>query len=243
MKYADSWAGYKIDLKKGRQRLNGAQATGYIRFRHDALGDIARVERQRKVMQALLKEIRQPSVIMATPRLLQAFAQNTQTNLTATELLTLGAFVARDAVLSESTLPGTFGDTYWEPDIPRLRRAAAELFYNVDPSSLSTLRVEVLNGSGLSGLGYATAARLQGYGFKSVRVRAAAPAETTRVIDRSGRPNVGRMVASSLRRAVLVRDGAQARVPPRAAADIIVILGQDLRGGRQSTSLRRVSPP
>jgi LCP family protein required for cell wall assembly len=255
MRYEDSWAGYKIDLKKGRQRLSGSQAAGYIRFRHDALGDIARVERQRKVMQALMKELRQPSVILATPRLLQAFAANTQTNLTATELMTLGAFVVRDAGLSEATLPGTFGESYWEPDIPRLRRLVADLFYNVDADSLSTLRVEVLNGSGLPGLGSLTAARLQGYGFKSVRVRGTALVDITRVIDRSGRPHVGRMVASSMRRAILARDNPAARdnratgdrraarQQPRGKADISVVLGQDLRGPRQSTMLRRVSPP
>jgi LCP family protein required for cell wall assembly len=243
MKYSDSWAGYKIDLKKGRQRLTGAQATGYIRFRYDALGDIARVERQRKVLRALMQELRQPSVVMATPRLLQAFAQNTQTNLTATELMTLGAFVARDAALAEITLPGTFGNTYWEPDIPKVRRLAADLFYNIDPDVLSTLRVEVLNGSGLPGLGSVTAARLQGYGFKSVRVRGGAPADVTRVIDRSGRPNIGRLVASSMRRAILARDPGGARLREGDGADVTVILGQDLRGGRQSTMVRQVSPP
>jgi LCP family protein required for cell wall assembly len=243
MKYTDSWAGYTIDLKKGRQRLTGGQATGYIRFRHDALGDIARVERQRKVMQALMRELRQPSVVMATPRLLQAFAQNTQTNLTATELMTIGAFVARDAALTEATLPGTFGETYWEPDTPKVRRLVAELFYNIDPDALAAIRVEVLNGSGLPGLGYVTASRLQGYGFKSVRVRAAAPADVTRVIDRSGRPNVGRMVASTMRRAVLARDQGGPRLREREGADVTVILGQDLRPQRQSTMVKPVSPP
>ena len=41
MKYTDRWAGLFIDLKKGRQHLNGRQAMGYVRFRHDALADTA----------------------------------------------------------------------------------------------------------------------------------------------------------------------------------------------------------
>jgi len=60
MKYTDSWAGFTVDLKKGRQHLNGKQATGYIRFRHDALGDIGRVERQHKVFMTLVRQLRQP---------------------------------------------------------------------------------------------------------------------------------------------------------------------------------------
>ena len=38
---------------KGYQHLDGEKAGQYVRFRHDELGDIGRVERQQKFMKAL----------------------------------------------------------------------------------------------------------------------------------------------------------------------------------------------
>jgi len=70
MKYTDNWASLRINLKKGRQVLNGTQAEGYIRFRHDALGDIGRVERQQKILMALFHKLKNPTMVMRTPQLI-----------------------------------------------------------------------------------------------------------------------------------------------------------------------------
>lgn len=53
MDYEDPYANLKIHLKKGYQHLDGEKAGQYVRFRHDELGDIGRVERQQKFMKAL----------------------------------------------------------------------------------------------------------------------------------------------------------------------------------------------
>ncbi|MBI3997699.1 MAG: LCP family protein, partial [Armatimonadetes bacterium] len=133
MKYTDSWAGFTIDLKKGRRHLNGQQAAGYIRFRNDALGDIGRVQRQHNVLMALFRQLKRPSTVLAAPRLLRAFAENTQTNLTPVELMALGAFALRvqGEPIQVHTLPGNFAPLYWEPDPPKVRSLVAGLFYGV----------------------------------------------------------------------------------------------------------------
>jgi LCP family protein required for cell wall assembly len=235
MKYTDSWAGYTIDLKKGRQLLNGEQATGYIRFRHDPLGDIGRVDRQRKVMHALLQQLKRPSTILDGPRLLQAFAANTQSDLNPVELATLGLFVLRAGgnPLREHTLPGFFTPTYWEPDLPKMRAMAADLFYGVTAEELASTTIEIQNGSGVPGLGWQVAARLEAVGFTSIRVRQApAPAEVTTVVDHAGRANVARMIASRLGRTVILR------APGSSDAGVTVILARDASRGAQ-----RAAPP
>lgn len=229
MKYTDTWAGLYIDLKKGRQVLNGRQAEGYIRFRKDATGDIGRVERQQKLLLALFRKLKQPAMVLRAPQLLRAFTENTQTNLTVGELITLALFASRlePADIHTATLPGTFAPQYWEPDWPRVRQVVTSMFYGVDPEVLAATRVEVLNGSGIPGAARRTAARLQQLGFHVVRVGTAPQrAEETVVFDRSGRREVARLLADLLGKA-LVTTGASAD-----GVDITVLLARDYSAHR-----------
>ncbi len=53
------------DLKAGCQTLDGPQALGYVRMRHqDPEGDLGRVKRQRAVMEAIAKKAATPSTLM-----------------------------------------------------------------------------------------------------------------------------------------------------------------------------------
>jgi predicted HD superfamily hydrolase involved in NAD metabolism len=56
MKY-DDYAGHlHINLKKGKQILNGDQALGFVRYRHYVDGDFSRMKNQQKFFKAFLKE-------------------------------------------------------------------------------------------------------------------------------------------------------------------------------------------
>lgn len=234
MKYTDRWAGLYINLKKGRQLLNGEQAMHYARFRHDPQGDIGRVERQQKVLLALFAKLKSPATVLSAPQLLKAFAENTQTNLTLTELMTLGVFTARldTGDLTVTTLPGQFGPVYWEPDDARIRQTIAEMFYGVDAGMLASTAIEILNGSGVPGLGRQTALRLQQLGFRIVRVdNAPAISETTTIIDRAGRPQVARLLAEILGRYRITHE-------PGAGPDITVIVARDLASHPTFTAKR-----
>ncbi|MGH3320372.1 MAG: LCP family protein [Streptosporangiaceae bacterium] len=60
-----------INLKKGCQKLNGAQALGYVRSRHAfASGDFARVTHQRKFLGALFDKAASPGVLLNPFRVL-----------------------------------------------------------------------------------------------------------------------------------------------------------------------------
>ena len=224
MKYTDRWAGLYIDLKQGRQHLTGRQAMGYARFRHDALGDIARVERQQKVLLALFNKLKSPATMMHAPQLLRAFVENSQTNMTVRELISLGVFASRleRTDLMFTTLPGTIGGLYWEPDPTKTRLMLTQMFYGVTPEALAATAVEVLNGSGVPGLARLTAQRLERLGFKVVRVDTAPSlVTTTTVIDRTGRTEVVQFLAELLGSKPITRQ-------PGGSADITVMVARDL---------------
>ncbi len=223
MKYTDTWAGLYINLKKGRQVLNGTQAEGYIRFRHDALGDIGRVERQQKVLFALFAKLKNPAMLMRTPQLIRAFTENTQTNLTLQELMALGMFAVRlqAADIRATTLPGGFTPNYWEPDWAKIRPLVLDYYYGVSPQMLAETGIEVLNASGVPGLARRTAGRLERLGFKIVRVGTAQRAERTLIIDRVGRDPVTRLLAQFLGRPRIEKQASTAE------ADITILLARD----------------
>lgn len=223
MKYKDWWGGINIDLKKGRQHLNGEQAMGYARFRHDVSGDIGRVGRQQKVLLALFAKLKSPSSVLSAPQIVRAFEEHTQTNLTLRELMTLGVFTARlsGSDLHLATLPGQISPSYWEPDLAKTRRMVAEMFFGVDSIMLASTAIEVLNASGVPGLARQTAQRLQQMGFRIVRVdNAPTIADKTTIIDRAGPPQVVRLLAEILGRTRITHE-------PGIGPDITVIVARD----------------
>jgi LCP family protein required for cell wall assembly len=93
MKYSDSEDGheYDINLKKGYQHLNGKMALQYVRFRHDALSDFARTERQRTFLQAIVTKMQSSSSLIKIPRILSSIDPYIETNLSTTDMIKLGS--------------------------------------------------------------------------------------------------------------------------------------------------------
>ncbi|MCC2683714.1 MAG: transcriptional regulator [Paenibacillaceae bacterium] len=92
MKYSDSEDGheYDIDLKAGMQHLDGKNALEYVRFRHDALSDFTRTERQRNFLKAVADKLQSSTSLIKLPGILKAVQPYIETNLSLTELLKLG---------------------------------------------------------------------------------------------------------------------------------------------------------
>lgn len=89
MNYDDRRGNLHIHLKQGEQHLTGEEVVAYARFRHDAWGDIARMERQQKVMRLLLTELTSARNIPRLPTLANAIRECVETNLSADQLLAL----------------------------------------------------------------------------------------------------------------------------------------------------------
>ncbi|MFN3995656.1 MAG: LCP family protein, partial [bacterium] len=57
MYYEDKWGNLNINLKKGRQLLNGEQVIGYMRFRMDEEGDLGRIRRQNQAITQIMEQL------------------------------------------------------------------------------------------------------------------------------------------------------------------------------------------
>ncbi|MCS7243823.1 MAG: LCP family protein [Candidatus Calescibacterium sp.] len=57
MFYEDKWGNLRIDLKHGRQLLNGEQVIGYMRFRMDEEGDLGRMRRQNQAISQIMQQL------------------------------------------------------------------------------------------------------------------------------------------------------------------------------------------
>lgn len=126
-----------IDLKKGPQRLTGAQALQYARYRGDSLADISRTARQQNVIKAVAREAMQVSTITKLPKLIPQFMDVVETNLSVADMLKL----SRAAVYFDSsnvismTLPGDFLDfdeiSYWEVNRAEAKQVAQNLLMGI----------------------------------------------------------------------------------------------------------------
>ncbi|HLW47088.1 MAG TPA: LCP family protein [bacterium] len=237
--YDDNWDGLHIHLKKGNRRLGGQAAIEYARFRHDALGDIGRIRRQQQVIDALIAELRRPSVILHAVRILRVFREDIETNLTPQQLVALGLFGARlpkDA-LDRETLPGRFGASDWLPNAAEDRAVITRMFYGSDAAALDRTTVDVIaSGAGPAAVADALA-RLQALGVRVVRVATVPGAAESALIVRG--PAVDQsaaVIAAATRIGRIMTDASPAGegpVPSAAAAirgataSLTLVLGRD----------------
>ena len=138
MRYVDHTAKLDIDIKKGWQILNGTQAHHYIRFRHDEIGDIGRVQRQQKFINAVVGKFLNPTTLMKLPQLVEAAQKNIITDMSNKELLKIANFsrsIKREDI-KMVMLPGRFGSiggaSYWLTD----DETTKELMGNMFPNSI-----------------------------------------------------------------------------------------------------------
>lgn len=135
MKYSDPYdddGGLYIDLAAGPQRLDGKTAIQYVRYR-DEEGDIGRVGRQQKFLQAVLREVYQPQTVLKIPELAKEFYKTVKTDMPFTDivaLLPLAAEAAHKGMNTEMVQgrPLWLNEiSYWFPDIRALRQQIATI--------------------------------------------------------------------------------------------------------------------
>jgi LCP family protein required for cell wall assembly len=86
MSYMDWTAKLKIDLDPGWHTLTGNQAMGFVRFRHDDLGDIGRVQRQQVFLQAAERKMLDPRSWVHVPACIDIATKNMQTDMTQADI-------------------------------------------------------------------------------------------------------------------------------------------------------------
>jgi LCP family protein required for cell wall assembly len=134
MKYQDKAQNFFIDLKPGRQVLDGEKALQYVRFRADKLGDIGRIKRQQKFLQALLGKMEQLDNIVKAPEILESLRSALVTNLQTEELIRIALWYKglEEKDIRFVVMPGepTYieGVSYWKPDFEEARKIILDFF-------------------------------------------------------------------------------------------------------------------
>ncbi len=122
MQYLDRSQRFRVDLSPGLQKLDSYQTEEYVRFRHDARGDIGRIERQQWFLRQAANKLREPQIIFKLPQLISLAYECVSTDLSPADIAALAGF-AREidpAQVRTAILPGEartiHGGSYWIPD-------------------------------------------------------------------------------------------------------------------------------
>ena len=130
MYYEDPWdddGGLVIDLRPGRQHMDGKTAVTYVRYR-DEEGDIGRVKRQQKFMRACVDAVTTPAILPRLPGIISSVIDSVKTDLSVRQMLEfIGTLKQAQANgLRPDMVPGRplyiEGISYWIPDMEQLRR-------------------------------------------------------------------------------------------------------------------------
>nr|WP_223343089.1 LCP family protein [Synechocystis sp. PCC 7339] len=223
MKYQDDSQRLYINLKEGQQRLDGEKALQMLRFRHDALGDIGRIQRQQIVMRAVVEQALKPQTILRIPDIVKILQSNIDTNLNMEELVAIAGFSAqipREDV-KMLMLPGDFNGTgrtnisYWLPHQRKIQEMTEEYFGAMAPNSwlwdmemepdLTTLdpyalRIAIQDSTDRPQAVEALVKELETAGYSRINVVSALsqPLQTTRVIAQQGDHLGARQVRNSI---------------------------------------------
>ncbi|MBD2433371.1 MULTISPECIES: LCP family protein [Fischerella] len=214
MKYQDDSQHLYINLKKGKQHLNGDQTLQLLRFRHDENGDIGRIQRQQMVMRALMDQALNPATMAQLPNILNVVKEHIDTNLTVEELVALVGFGARTnrSNMLQLMLPGRFSEkgeysaSYWIPDSDRIATTMAQHFdlqsseqqQAVDPTYL---RVAIQDSTGSDNTNLRPLIKsLQKAGYRNVYIAKSwgEPLEVTHIVAQQGDGNSAESIRNTL---------------------------------------------
>lgn len=186
MHYVDETQHLYINFKAGQQKLNGQHLQEYVRFRHDELGDIGRVQRQQVVLRAILNSLLQPSTLGQLPQILQVVKDNVDTDLSIGEMLAIAQILGHTdrQHINMVMLPGRFSEkneyslSYWIKN-PQATAAILASYFDVPNYQVQTVRVSpnikpfriaVLNATGRKGQAAKALAFLKKQGFSNIYI-------------------------------------------------------------------------
>lgn len=239
MKYTDNTQHLYIDLEAGEQHLNGEEVLQFLRFRHDGLGDIGRIQRQQILMRAFIEQALNPMTLVRLPRILSTIREHVDTNLSVEELVALLNFASDTSRENAQMLmlPGNFNNSgssatpsYWLPNYARIDSLVAEHFGRSDEPAQAWmadptyLRVAIQDSTDRPDAVSALIDELAEEGYRNVYEDRewSEPLETTRIVAQSG----DRDSASELRRSLGL---GEVRVESTGVleSDITIQLGRD----------------
>jgi LCP family protein required for cell wall assembly len=236
MKYTDESQHLYINLKAGKQHLDGEKALQFLRFRYDRYGDIGRVQRQQMMMRALSEQALNPSIVVKVPKILSVIQSHLDTNLSVEELVALVGFatqIERENI-QMLMLPGDFSNdgrtevSYWLPDHRQIQEVMAQHFnqgyFALDEQESIYQRIAVQDTTGDLEAVEELIAGLRKAGYRNVYVDRKWPEslEVTRIVAQGGNQDEARTVQALL-------GLGEVRVESTGAlqSDVTIQLGKD----------------
>jgi len=250
--YDDNWGHLHIHLKPGMQHLDGNQAVGYVRYRHDWCSDPCRILRQQQVMRTIVDKLKRDKFndIAHIRDLLGVAKRDVETNLSFDEELSLAtAFSQVDQAGIKTGQLAYTGDKQVAagdvliPDPAKDQKMVQELIMGplgapptIPPSVVSGIKpsdlaVDVLNGTGIAGTAkkFATLLRTKGYNIGKVGNAETFGHAQTQILEHSRIFGAGERVRSDL----AIIPGLVVSADPAPApssgwkSDVTVIVGKD----------------
>ncbi|MFA4966778.1 MAG: LCP family protein [Candidatus Margulisiibacteriota bacterium] len=134
MYYIDNSQNLFVDLKPGVQTLNGRNALSYLRFRHDD-GDLKRILRQQKFMQALASQFLKKENLIKSPQVVLKMFSSLETNMNTREILGMALNIRKIVEFGQihmAMIPGSDlmikGIYYLKPDYETVKKTVDEYF-------------------------------------------------------------------------------------------------------------------
>ena len=162
MHYNDYSGNLHINFTKGNHHLTGQEAVEYLRFRHDALGDIGRTQRQQWLLRSLLTQLKKPSTISKIPDIVSVAKKYVKTDMSFYEMSQYAALVKHIDMdkIEIAMLPGAPNQkgyiSYWilDPEktqevINRVIYRDKEHFDEATPMTASVLSSDEMRGQSM----------------------------------------------------------------------------------------------
>lgn len=258
--YTDTWGHLYIHLKPGIQHLNGAQAVGYARYRHDWCGDPCRMKRQDEVISAMVQKIKgdKLNTLLHANALIDVIRHNVTTDISQPEMIALADYFldfstsdlhTSGLAWTPVTLPD--GGDATLPDANDLANKVRTMLIAPpspmpSPNALtlaaiapSSLHVNVENGSGVRGAAHRIAQELQKQGFVIDDIGDASSSDVavTEVHQHSATNYAGARVREALPAAAQHAPIVGEPIPAAAHSDVTVIVGKDIASAPSAAAL------
>jgi polyisoprenyl-teichoic acid--peptidoglycan teichoic acid transferase len=157
MKYQDDSQHFYVNLKAGKQQLDGNKLLGFLRFRHDANGDLGRIQRQQIALRAMMEQWVSPMNVARVPQLMSIIRTHVDTNLNVEQIIALAGFASGTAKghTQMMRMPGDYngdgrhGTSFWLPDEVGIKNKMAQYFahgeVDTTPIPPEKLRIKVID--------------------------------------------------------------------------------------------------
>lgn len=237
-----------IDIAAGTQKLDGKRALAYVRYRDTLTGDLGRLQRQRQLLEALLKE--RDRSLSNLQQLVTTAQKFIETNLAPVLLYRLVQRLQdlRPEQVQIKQIPGEAicksaqeGGCYVEPDPVRTAQLVNKMLRGLDVVTADEVRIKVLNGSGVTGIARRVSELLRNEGFSVVYTGNADRFDYTQsyMIDITGDARKIELVRERSLRSLwkvvkpdelaATMKGLAAKGVTGAGADLLLIIGQDFQ--------------